>query len=176
MRGKKGLPHRDRADPPRRRANRFHGRGTWEHDRPPVFGIVGRTSHQLRLTVARHTTTAELQPLVLAASPPGSMIYSDDCLAYRRLPRHERRHATVNHNAKPPEYARDDDGDGVREVHNNTSEGIWTGLRNFLRTFRGVSKHYLHQYVAVFQWGHNLKCVNDRFLRLLLAVSTAEGP
>ena len=45
------------------------------------------------------------------------------------------------------EWARDDDGDGIREVHNNTQEGIWTGLRNFLRPFRGVNKVYLHQYV-----------------------------
>jgi hypothetical protein len=38
--------------------------------------------------------------------------------------------------------ARDDDGDGegIREVHINTSEGFWVGLRNFLRPFRGVNK------------------------------------
>jgi len=37
----------------------------------------------------------------------------------------------VNHGAG--EWARDDDGDGVREVHCDTMEGTWTGLRNFLR-------------------------------------------
>jgi transposase len=47
-------------------------------------------------------------------------------------------------------------------------EGLWTGLRNFLRPFRGVSKWYLHQYVAVFQWGANIKKVSDEFLRCLL--------
>ena len=41
------------------------------------------------------------------------------------------------------EWARDDDGDGVREVRCNTLEGLWTGLRNFLRPFRGVHKSYL---------------------------------
>jgi transposase len=30
----------------------------------------------------------------------------------------------------------------VREIHCNTQEGLWTGLRNFLRLFRGVSKWY----------------------------------
>lgn len=175
MRGKKGVLHAEAADPPRRRANHFHGRGTWDHDRPPVFGIVGRTGHQVHLVVTHHTTTAELQPLVLAASGPGSTIASDDCLAYRSLSRQDRRHVTVNHNAHPPEYARDDDGDGIREVHNNTSEGIWTGLRNFLRTFRGVSKIYLQQYVAIFEWSHNLKAITPRFLRVLLGVSTMEG-
>ena len=62
----------------------------------------------------------------------------------------------------------DDDGDGIREVHDNTLEGLWTGLRNFLRQFRGVSKHYLKQYVAIFQWAYNLKRVTVEFLRSLL--------
>lgn len=136
---------------------------------------MGRTSHQLQLTVARHTTTAELIPPTLAASRPGSTINSDDCVSYRCLPRHHRQHRIVNHNAKPPEWARDDDGDGIREVHANTSEGIWTGLRNHLRPFRGVHKIYLHQYVAVFEWAYNLKRISDDFLRILLGISTAEG-
>ncbi|MBX6316079.1 MAG: hypothetical protein IRY99_24675 [Isosphaeraceae bacterium] len=49
-----------------------------------------------------------------------------------------------------PPRLRDDDSDGVREVHVNTLEGLWTGLRNFLRPFRGVNKGYLYQYVAMF--------------------------
>ena len=60
------------------------------------------------------------------------------------------------------EYARDDDGDGVREVHCNTMERIWTGLWNFLRPFRGVNKEYLEQYVIIFQWSYNLKVVTER--------------
>ena len=75
-------------------------------------------------------------------------------------------HATVSHVAH--EWARDDDGDGMREVHDNTLEGLWTGLRNYLRTFRGVSKHYLAQYVAIFQWAYNIKAVTDGFLRVLM--------
>ena len=42
MRGKKGMPHLDPEDPPRRRANKARGHGTWENDRPPVCGVVGR--------------------------------------------------------------------------------------------------------------------------------------
>ena len=63
------------------------------------------------------------------------------------------------------------DGDGIREVHTNTMEGIWTGLRNFLRPFRGVNKVYLEQYCRVFQWAHNLKAVTTDFLRCLLGVT-----
>jgi hypothetical protein len=40
-------------------------------------------------------------------------------------------HATVNHGQH--EWARDDDGDGVREVHCNSCEGAGAALRSFLR-------------------------------------------
>ncbi len=41
----------------------------------------------------------------------------------------------------------------------HTMAGIWTGLRNFLRLFRGVNKEYLGQYTAVFPVGYNLKVI-----------------
>jgi transposase len=97
------------------------------------------------------------------------MVYTDEWRGYGRLPRRKRGHATVSHVER--EWARDANGDGVREVHDNTLEGIWTGLRNFLRTFRGVSKHRLSQYVAIFQWGYNIKVVTDKFLKALLGSS-----
>ncbi len=75
-------------------------------------------------------------------------------------------HGTVCHSKG--EYARDDDGDGIREVHCNTLEGLWTGLRNFLRPFRGVHKKKLKYYVAMFEWAHNLKRVSSDFLRTLM--------
>jgi len=66
-----------------------------------------------------------------------------------------RNHSTVCHSKK--EFARDDDGDGINEVHNNSCEGTWTGLRNFLRPFRGVHKKYLATYVAIFENSFNFK-------------------
>jgi transposase len=98
------------------------------------------------------------------------MVYTDDWNGYNPLGRSGRGHATVNHSRG--EFARDDDGDGVREVHCNTMEGIWTGLRNFLRPSRGVNKVYLEQYVIIFEWVYDLKAVTDEFLRVLLG-STA---
>jgi transposase len=70
----------------------------------------------------------------------------------------------VDHSGPKGTGALDLDGDSVREVHCNTQEGLWTGLR----IFRGVSKWYLAQYVAVFRWAHNLKRATDEFLRTLL--------
>jgi transposase len=45
-----------------------------------------------------------------------------------------------------------------------------TGVRNFLRPFRGVRKWFLAQYVAVFPWGYNLKSVTDESMRVLLGI------
>jgi transposase len=76
--------------------------------------------------------------------------------------------AVVCHAAE--EWARDDDGDGVREVHVNTMERLWTGLRNFLRPFRGVNQVYLYQYDAIFEWGYNIARVTLGFIRSMLGV------
>ena len=101
-----------------------------------------------------------------ATTRPGATLNTDERRAYGRVAELGLAHAAVNHGAG--EWARDDDGDGVREVHCNTMEGTWTGLRNFPRPFRGVSKWYLAGYVAMFEWANNLKHVTDGFLRLLL--------
>ena len=61
-------------------------------------------------------------------------------------------------------------------MHDNTLEGLWTGLRNFLRQFRGVSKAYLWQYVAMFEWKYNVKKATPGFLRALLGVKATTCP
>ena len=98
-------------------------------------------------------------------------MYTDDWQAYDQLPQTGRIHKPVCHMFGQREWARDGDGDGVREVHCNTLEGIWTGWRNFIRPFRGVNKVYLSQYVAVFAWSYNLKQVTLEWLRALIVPS-----
>ncbi len=71
-------------------------------------------------------------------------------------------------------HARDDNGDGVREVHDNTMEGVWTGIRHCLRPFRGISKWYLSQYIAIFEWTYNLKRVTAPCLRAMMVPCTSE--
>ena len=128
--------------------------------------MSGRESGQVRLAVADHSDGATLEAMVSESAAPGAAVNTDEWRGYGRLPRLGFVHRTVRHADR--EWARDDDGDGVREVHDNTLEGIWTGLRNYLRTFRGVSKWYLHQYVAMFEWGYNVKRVNAEFIGALL--------
>jgi transposase len=162
-RGKKGIEHFDRADPPRCRANKRRGRGTFANDRPPVLGTIGRESGQVRLRVVEDTKQTTLREHVEQFTGEGTHIYTDEYDGYNTI---ERTRSTVCHSRK--EWARDDDGDGIREVHTNTTEGMWTGLRNFLRPFRGVSKHFLSGYVAIHEFAVNLKRVTVDFISSLV--------
>ena len=167
MRGKKGIRHPDPDDPPRRRANKVRGHGTWGVDRPPVLGIVGRDTGRVQFEVVANSTRDQLEPRVLKATKPGTTVNTDEWGAYHRLGDADRRHVAVCHAPGHRVWARDLDGDGIREVHNNTIEGIWTGVRNFLRAFRGVNKVYLQQYLAIHEWAYNLKVITLNFLRIL---------
>ena len=168
MRGKKGIPHPDPDDPPRRRANKTRGHGNWDTDRPPVFGMVGRDSGHVRLRVARSANGEALTAFVTDTTMAKSTVNTDEWTGYSRVAQNDRTHVTVCHTPGKRVWAKDLDGDGINEVHNNTIEGFWTGLRNFLRPFRGVSKKYLADYCAMHAWAHNLKTVTEDFLRILL--------
>ena len=164
-RGKKGQKHEDPEDPPRRRANNQRGHGTYANDRPPVIGTVGRQSGQVRLRVVKHTDGKTLRTHVQTFTRPRANVNTDEWRGYTRL---QRQHATVAHGQG--EWARDDDGDGVREVHVNTIEGLWTSVRNFLRPFRGVHKRNLGQYVAICEFSINTKKVTPKFISALVAL------
>jgi transposase len=131
------------------------GLGTYENDRPPIQGFFGRQSKQIRLAVCLGARIDQIQPKVEAQTKTGCQVYTNEAQAYNRVTPSGRKRATVNHSAK--EFARDDDGDGINEVHCNSCEGLWTGLRNYLRPFRGVNKCYLAQYVAIFENAFNFK-------------------
>lgn len=163
MRGKKGREHFEADDAARCRANKQRGRGTFANDRPPVVGTIGRETGLVRLRVTVDTKQRTLREHVEQFTGEGTHIYTDEYDSYNTV---QRPRSTVAHGKK--EWARDDDGDGIREVHTNTIEGMWTGLRNFLRPFRGVSKHFLSGYVAVYEFAVNLKQVTVAFISSLV--------
>jgi transposase-like protein len=162
-RGKKGVEHFDPLDPPRCRANKRRGRGTFANDRPPVVGTIGRDSGQVRLRVVADTKQMTLCKHVQRFTQPGTQVYTDEYDSYNTV---DRPRSMVAHGHK--EWARDDNGDGIREVHTNTTEGMWSGLRTFLRVFRGVSKHFLSGYVAIHEFRVNLKRVSVSFIASLV--------
>jgi len=163
MRGKKGVEHFDPADPPRKRANKRRGRGTFANDRPPVLGTIGRQSGQVRLRGVSDTKQPTLRHHVEQFTADGTHIYTDEYDSYNTV---ERPPSTVTHGQK--EWARDDDGDGICEVHTNTMEGMWSGLRTFLPVFRGVSKHFLSGYIALHEFRVNLKSITVDFISSLV--------
>jgi transposase len=128
-----------------------------------VLGVIGRETGQIRLRVVQDTQSLTLCSFVEQFTQPDTLIYTDEYPSYNAL---KRIRDTVCHGAK--EWARDDDGDGWFETHTNSSEGLWTGLRNFLRPFRGVHKRYLHSYVAVHEFRVNLKAISPAFIASLV--------
>jgi transposase len=169
--GEKGIEHPDPDDPPRRRANGRRGHGSSANDRPPVAGMAGRESGEIRLEVVDSAGSAELDEFVDRSCLWGATVNTDAWIGDNRVGgRHGRVHETVDHSGPKGTWAVDADGDGVREVHCDTMEGTSTGLRNFLRPFRGVSKWCASQYVAMFEWGHNIKEVKDGFVQMMLGI------
>jgi transposase len=172
--GEKGQKHDDPEDPPRRRANDVKGPGTWDNNRPPIAGVIGRESGQVHLPVCHHSDRKTLGAFVVAPTQPNCTVNTDEWQAYNPLADTGRTHVQVCHSFGQGEWARNDDNDGIREVHPNAIEGFWTGLRNFLRPFRGVNKEHLSHYIAVHEWASNVKQVTDDFLRAMMGCFTSK--
>jgi transposase-like protein len=130
---------------PRKRGLKRRGRGDWDSDRLPVFGLLCRDG-QVRLFVLRNVQSQTIRPIVHQMVRRGAKVYTDSYSIYHFLSRDGYQHQTVNHGAG--EYARG-------EVHCNTMESTWSWLRQMIRTYRGVSKVYLPLYVAQFEFLYN---------------------
>ena len=129
-----------------------------------MVGTLGRGSGQCRLRVCEHTDSQTLQQHVHGYTKQRATCYTDEWPGYNKI---KRTHGTVCHGQH--EWARDDDGDGVSEVHINSIEGLWTTARNFLRPFRGVHKKHLKYYLAVCEHSINLKRITPKFIAQLVA-------
>jgi transposase len=136
----------------RKRGLKRRGRGDWDSDRLPVFGLLCRGG-QVRLFVLRNVQTNTIRPIVQQMVARGARVYTDGYSIYHFLSEAGYDHQVVNHGAG--EYALDLDGDGRCEVHCNTAECTWSWLRPMVRTYRGVSKVYLPLYVAQFEFLYN---------------------
>ncbi|HZS04732.1 MAG TPA: transposase [Blastocatellia bacterium] len=72
-----------------------------------------------------------IKPLITGTIAPGATVMTDEYDIYVRLPEWGYGHKTVCHGSG--EFARDEDGDGLCEIHVNTIEGFWSLLRSWLR-------------------------------------------
>jgi transposase-like protein len=111
----------------RRRLKGPCGRGTLEKERPPVFGMMQRGG-QVVINLLANVKQKTIEPLIKDTIMPGTLVYTDEYRIYARLDVWGYDHKSVNHGRG--EYARDEDGDGLCEVHVNTMEGFWSLLRS----------------------------------------------
>jgi transposase len=79
----------------RRRTTPLKGYGIWDNDRPPVAGVVGRESGEIRLEVCQHRDRETLQPFVEERTRDTAPVYADEWQAYNHLPESGRAHASV---------------------------------------------------------------------------------
>ena len=115
-RGKKADPHRKQDDPPRGRANKSRGRGTYENDRPPVLGMVGRETGWACFRVCLDTKEETIRWAVAGETAEEACIFTDENRSYLWLENEEesRTRNAIDHSEG---WAEDRDGDGIREVH-----------------------------------------------------------
>ena len=97
---------------------------------------------------------ATIRPVIEANVARGALVHTDEYAVYGRLEAWGYGHKTVCHSRG--ESARDDDGDGFREVHVNTAEGLWSLLRSWLRPHRGISQDKLPLYLGFFAFVHKI--------------------
>jgi len=110
---------------------------------------------QVVLRMLANVQQTTFKPIIAAAVTPGTLVHTNEYSIYARLPAWGYRHKTVCHGRG--EYARDEDGDGLCEVHVNTIEGFWSLLRSWLRPHRGISQDKLPLYLGFFQFMHNAR-------------------
>jgi transposase-like protein len=139
-------------------------------EKPPIFGMVQRDG-EVVIRMLENVQQKTIQPIVKAVIQAGTLIYTDEYDIYARLPEWGYEHKTVCHSRG--EYARDDDGDGLHEVHVNTMEGFWSLLRSWLRPHRGISQEKLPLYLGFFQFVHNTRRRGKGLLEPLLAALVA---
>lgn len=136
----------------RKRGRKKPGRGTFDSGRAPILGAVERQSGKIKLEVALNAKKETCHDFIRDKLMNNSILYTDSWVGYNGVD-WLNGHKTVNHSKN--EYARDENGDGKCEVHCNTMEGIWSVLRQFLRTFRGLTKKYVHLYISFFEFLYN---------------------
>jgi len=120
----------------------------------------------VRYFVRHHADGDTCREVIASTVPVGAVLYTDGLSGYVAVGKECCSvHGRVFHSKY--EWARDDDGDGVREVHCNGCEGMGAGLRTFLRSFRGVGKRYLDDYVAVYEATFNSKRITPALVQSL---------
>lgn len=152
-------------DARRRGLKKGPGRGHADKDTPCIIAWVSRAGNAV-LQVVQDFTTQTVEHAATAALEKGSRVFTDSAKSYRVLSTLGFEHESVNHSQ----------GEWVRgEVHENRAEMLWSLLKFYLWTFRGVSKGLLGGYVGFFQFLFNHRSLTA-FQKAELLLSQALDP
>lgn len=157
MAGHKGQPENVvKAGRParKRRLKGKRGRGTSASEKVPVLGMVQRGG-LLVIKALDNVQRTTIKPIICGHIAPNTVINTDEYGIYNKVSEWGYEHKTVCHS--DGEYARDDDGDGINEVHVNTQEGIWSVLRSWIRPHRGIAMKNLPTYIGFFEFVFNTR-------------------
>lgn len=124
----------------------------------------------VRIWMLDNVQRRTIEPIIEKFVKAGSKVYTDEYNIYDWLSK-TYEHQRVNHSQG--EFARDDDGDGIKEVHVNTMEGFWSLLRPWLRPHRGISQERLPFYLGFFEFLHNVRKRGNQALAALIALLVA---
>ena len=137
----------------------------WPKEKPPTLGMI-RRGGEVVIRMLEDVKRVTIGPLIERPIAKGTLVYTDEYDIYSRLVEWGYDHETVCHAAG--EYARDDDGDGFREVHLNTMEGFRSLLRSWLRPHRGIPQEGLPLYLGFFEFVHNVRARENGLLGALI--------
>ena len=111
-----------------------------------VAGVKDRDTNQVSADVVEHTDGPTLRQFVHQRTEPGTLVYTDEAAAYRKL---NRPHEAVAHSI----------GEYVRLMaHTNGMESFWAMLkRGYIGIYHWMSRKHLQRYVNEFRGRHNAR-------------------
>src|SRR5262249_7967526 len=145
----------------------------WRRKDRRSFGMIERGG-QVVIHLVAHVKQKTIEPLMKDTIASGTLVCTDESSIYAPRDMWGYEHKSDNHGGG--ECARDDDGDGLCEVHVNTMEGVWSLLRSWLRPHRGISQEKLPLYLGFFEFVHNVHKRDKALLGSLIGLLVSEDP
>jgi len=121
---------------------------SFKADKTPVFGMVQRGG-EIITRVVPDNKAATLLPIVEQYVAKGTVLSTDQWLAYRGLRKLGYQHDSVNHRVR--QWVKGD-------THTNTIEGFWSNFKNSIRgTHKSISPKHMQKYLREFEFRFNLR-------------------
>lgn len=128
---------------PRRKNTTKPGRGT---QKQAVFGMVQRGG-DLITRVVPSTGRKIIEPIIEEFVEDGSVMSTDEWVAYDNLAKMGYDHGRVNHGHE--EWVNG-------SIHTNTIEGFWSHFKSSMKgTHRSISKKHMQNYLSEFEYRFN---------------------